>query len=177
MNVTAQQIKLIAPATAAAALDTFPPIINKYAERFGVTTKLRMAAFLAQVLHESGCFRWLHELASGKEYEGRKDLGNVHEGDGERYKGRGLIQLTGRANYAQASKELFGDESILLDNPDKAAEPDTAVLVAYWFWQKRHLNLLADKGDTTGITRAINGGTNGLSERKLYYEAAINVLN
>jgi putative chitinase len=140
----------------------------------GITTPPRVAAFLAQILHESGSFQFLRELASGAAYEGRKDLGNTQPGDGVRYKGRGFIQLTGRANFRSAGSGLGID---LENNPDLAEQPDIAARLAVWFWNKKNLNVRADVGDFVGITRAINGGTRGLQERTRLYESAKQVLS
>lgn len=131
-----------------------------------------MAAFIAQALHESGCFKWVRELADGSAYEGRADLGNTTPGDGKLYKGRGLFQITGKFNYAAISKDFYGDAATLLKNPDLLATPQNATRAAYWFWSKHHLNALADTGEFETITRRINGGLNGEAERIAYYEAA-----
>lgn len=139
-----------------------------------ITTPPRVAAFLAQILHESGSFQFLRELASGAAYEGRKDLGNTQPGDGVRYKGRGFIQLTGRANFRSAGSDLGLD---LENNPDLAEQPDIAARLAVWFWNKKNLNAKADVGDFVGITRAINGGTRGLQDRTRLYESAKQVLS
>jgi putative chitinase len=132
----------------------------------GIVTPLRVAHFLSQVGHESGELRYCEEIASGEAYEGRKDLGNTEAGDGRRFKGRGLIQLTGRTNYTAYSKsrgiDYTNDEGANL----VANDPETAVDVACWFWTTRKLNDLADKDDVITITRRINGGLNGLDDRK-----------
>jgi putative chitinase len=134
-----------------------------------IVTPPRIAAFLAQILHETGGFQWMKELASGQAYEGRQDLGNTQPGDGPRFKGRGFIQLTGRANYEKAGRSLGLD---LVNNPELAAEPGVAARTAVWFWAQKNLNARADIGDFIGITRAINGGTRGLEDRLRLYEAA-----
>lgn len=139
-----------------------------------VTTIPRVTAFLAQILHESGSFQFLRELASGAAYEGRKDLGNTQPGDGVRYKGRGFIQLTGRANFRSAGSDLGLD---LENNPDLAEQPEVAARLAVWFWNKKKLNDKADRGDFLGITRAINGGTRGIEERTRLYESAKRVMS
>ncbi len=131
-----------------------------------IDTPLRQAHFLAQVGHESGRLRFRAELASGDAYEGRHDLGNVQPGDGRKYKGRGLIQLTGRANYAEYGREI-GREAELLENP-ALIETDAGLCadVAGWFWARHRLNELADKDDINALTRRINGGLNGIDERR-----------
>ncbi len=131
-----------------------------------IDTPLRQAMFLAQAAHETGGFRWLEEIASGQAYEGRADLGNTQPGDGVKFKGRGIFQTTGRHNYAKTSKALFGVEKTLLDNPDLLAEPRYAARSATWYWTWKKLNALADANDFDGVTRKINGGLNGIVERR-----------
>jgi putative chitinase len=133
-------------------------------QKGSINTPLRQAHFLAQLGHESGELRYTQELASGTAYEGRKDLGNTQPGDGMRFKGRGLIQLTGRANYTAFSKACGQD---LLTHPELLAETPLAVDVAVWFWAQHGLNALADKDDVVRITKRINGGTNGLADRQI----------
>lgn len=135
--------------------------------RYGLTSPLEKAHFLAQVAHESGSGKWLREIASGRAYEGRKDLGNVQVGDGVRYKGRGLIQCTGRANYAAYTGWKYGDDRALRA-PEMLEELPDAVDAAFWYWTVRRpkLKQLALADDVVGVTRAINGGTNGLDDRK-----------
>ncbi|MFA7331873.1 MAG: glycoside hydrolase family 19 protein [Candidatus Delongbacteria bacterium] len=131
-----------------------------------IDTPLRQAHFLAQIGHESGELRFRAEIASGEAYEGRQDLGNTQPGDGRRFKGRGLIQLTGRANYREYGRAL-GREAELLEQPELVETDATlCVDVAGWFWAKRGLNALADKDDLTALTRRINGGVNGLADRR-----------
>ncbi len=132
----------------------------------GISTPLRVAHFLAQVGHESGELRYCEELASGDAYEGRKDLGNSQPGDGRRFKGRGLIQLTGRSNYIAYGKARRVDYTTIDGAKLIASDPETAVDVACWFWTTHNLNQLADKDDITTITRRINGGLNGFDDRK-----------
>jgi predicted chitinase len=137
-----------------------------------ITTQPRARQFLAQVLHESGRLRFFQEIASGAAYEGRRDLGNVRPGDGRRYKGRGPIQLTGRANYRAAGKAL----GLPLEaRPDLAARHAVGWRIAAWYWRTRGLNALADRGDFLGITRRINGGTNGLADRQACLSAVSRV--
>lgn len=140
------------------------PLAERMTAR-GINTALRRAHFLAQVGHESGELRYTEEIASGDAYEGRVDLGNTEAGDGRRFKGRGLIQLTGRANY-RAFGEAIGVDLLGGDNPQRVAtDPRLAVEVACWFWQARGLNALADNNDARAVTRRINGGLNGLADR------------
>jgi putative chitinase len=126
---------------------------------------LRFIHFLSQLAHESGNFRYMEEIASGAAYEGRKDLGNTQAGDGKRFKGRGPIQLTGRANYRKYGQQLGIDFE---NNPEIVALPSMGLLVACKFWADNGLNALADKDDVMAITRRINGGTNGLADRKAH---------
>jgi len=139
--------------------------------RFGIVTALQKAHFLAQVAHESDGFRTATEYASGRAYEGRKDLGNTQPGDGVRFKGRGLIQLTGRANYHEYSHAMYGDDRCVR-NPAMVAELPDAALAAGWYWQSRRLNVLADKDDIRAVTKRINGGYNGLADRQRYLDKA-----
>ncbi|MCX7290792.1 glycoside hydrolase family 19 protein [Janthinobacterium sp.] len=147
--------------------------LNAAMAEFGIDTPLRQAAFLAQVGHESGQLRYVRELASGTAYEGRADLGNVIAGDGVRFKGRGLLQVTGRANYAACGVALGLD---LLAAPQLLEQAAAACRSAGWFWQSRGLNRLADAGDQERVTRRINGGVNGLAERLALYVVARKVL-
>jgi len=141
---------------------------------YEIDTPLRQCHFLAQVGHESGELRYREELASGRAYENRADLGNTEEGDGPRFKGRGLIQLTGKSNYSQYG-EFIGWE--LLARPELVAEdPRLSADVAGWFWAKRGLNKYADLDDVLTITKRINGGLNGIEERKRILARAKSVL-
>ena len=126
-----------------------------------------MAAFMAQVAHESDGFNTTKEYASGAAYEGRKDLGNTQKGDGKRYKGRGYIQLTGRSNYDKAGKALGLD---LVGNPSLAEDPKVAADVSLWFWKTQVKPQVPDFLDTERVTKVVNGGFNGLSDRKSYLE-------
>jgi len=145
--------------------------LNATCEAFNIVTPRRIAAFVAQVAHESGGFRYVREIASGAAYEGRIDLGNTELGDGVRFAGRGLIQLTGRTNYTAASQARFGDER-LLHAPQLLERPDLAAWVAGWYWHSRGLNDLADRDDFVTITKRINGGLNGYDDRVDRWKAA-----
>lgn len=124
---------------------------------------LRLAHFLAQVGHESGSFKYMEEIASGSAYEGRADLGNTVPGDGVKFKGRGPIQITGRANYRFFGRQIGID---LERRPEIAAYPSIGLHLACAYWGNRNLNGLADKDLLEDITRKINGGLNGLADRK-----------
>lgn len=171
--MTLEQLHKIAPASPVKRLEVFYPFLIKYMTAYGIDTTARVSAFVAQIVHESGSFKYTQEIASGAAYEGRKDLGNIKAGDGKRFKGRGLIQITGRANYEQISK-FTGIDFVL--NPAMLETPEYAVMSACWWWNSRSLNALADKYMFTAITKVINGGFNGLEERKAIYKTAQKVL-
>lgn len=135
--------------------------------RYQVSRGLRLVHFLGQTAHETMRYQYLREIwgptAAQRRYEGRRDLGNVEFGDGRRYLGRSLIHLTGRANYRACGKRL----GIPLEqNPELAERPDVAVLIACDYWASRSINDLADRDDLEAVTRAVNGGTNGLADRR-----------
>ena len=171
--MTLDQLKEIMPYAGKRA-ETFLEPLNAAMDEFEINTPARQAAFLAQIAHESGSLRYVKEIASGAAYEGRKDLGNTQEGDGMRFKGRGLIQITGRANYAQCGAAL---DLPLLEQPELLEETENACRSAAWFWQTRGLNELADDGEFKLITKRINGGYNGLADRQAYYARARGTLN
>ena len=153
------------------------PHIEAAMDEFEINTPPRQAAFLSQVGHESGGLHFVVEIwgptAAQSRYEGREDLGNVVEGDGYLFKGRGLIQITGRTNYMAVGDALGVD---LMDDPTPLAQPELAARSAAWFWKQHGLNELADVGDFHRITLRINGGTNGMDDRLALYEAAKEVL-
>ena len=138
--------------------------------RFGIDTPLRQAHFLAQIGHESGQLRFQQEIwgptAAQKRYEGRADLGNLQAGDGKRFMGRGLIQLTGRSNYGRYGRAIGREQEILASPEIVASDLDLCVGVAGWYWTQRGINALADHDDVTAVTRAINGGLNGIADRR-----------
>ncbi len=158
-------IKSIAPNSKNEIIDPLVIYLNKYMPKYEVNNYLRVCHFLAQAAHEAASFRTLEEYASGAAYEGRKDLGNTQRGDGVRYKGRGIFQLTGRANYRDIGKKLGYD---LENNPTLAATPEISVLTALEYWKSRNLNKWADEDNVERITRLINGGLNGFEDRKKY---------
>jgi putative chitinase len=171
--VTKEHLLSIMPRLKSALADSYLPHLLAAMKEADITSPLRVSAFLAQIAHESGQFRYWEELASGKAYEGRSDLGNTHEGDGPRYKGRGPIQVTGRTNYQNAGGALGLD---LEAHPELAATPEVGFRIAGWFWTTHGLNELADKKDFDRITRRINGGLNGKADRDAYYQKALTVL-
>ncbi len=153
-----------------ADIQTLVPAIRNTMHKRAIDTPLRQAHFLAQIGHESGELRFREELASGVAYEGRQDLGNTEPGDGPLFKGRGLIQLTGRNNYTAYGRAIGKD---LLDDPQVVAEnPEYCVDVAGWYWERHQLNVPADRDDLEMVTRKINGGLNGLLDRRRLLEKA-----
>lgn len=176
--VTAEQLLQISGTNQLESrIRSLTPGVNATFKEFNINTKLRMAHFLAQVMHESGGFRWLREIWGPTDaqlgYEGRRDLGNVRSGDGEQFMGRGLIQLTGRANYQAFSNTLNVN---FVAKPELVETSPYAVMAAGWFWDTHNLNALADEDGIRRITRAINGGLNGLEGRVRYLERAKLVL-
>ena len=167
--LTATDLHIILPAATGANIDKFWQPLNDAMDEFSINSGVRQAAFLAQIGHESGSFRYVRELASGDAYEGRADLGNTEPGDGVRFKGRGLIQITGRANYASCGAALGLD---LLAGPEILEQPENACRSAGWFWSTHGCNELADSGNFQKLTRRINGGLNGLVEREAIWKRA-----
>ncbi|WP_404483428.1 glycoside hydrolase family 19 protein [Pseudomonas sp. HT11] len=176
MPITEQQLLQILP-NAGRQTGVFVPVLNTAMGRYGIVGKLRLAAFIAQVGHESGQLRYVREVwgptAQQAGYEGRADLGNTVKGDGSKYRGRGLIQITGRANYAACGEAMGLD---LIYEPELLELPQHAAMSAAWFWSTKGLNTLADQGEFTKITRRINGGLNGLEDRLQLWERAKKVL-
>lgn len=168
-SLTAPRLLGIMPHGEPAKIARFAPMIQLGMVARQIDTARRQAHFLAQIGHESMSLVFTEEIASGAAYEGRADLGNTQPGDGKRFKGRGLIQLTGRANYSEYGKDIGVD---LTTNTAAAAVVATdaklAADVACWFWKKRKLNVQAEADDIIALTKKINGGTNGLADRKAY---------
>ena len=137
----------------------------------------RVAAFIAQIGHESGQLKYVKEIwgptAAQAKYEGRKDLGNTVAGDGSKYRGRGLIQITGRDNYIACGEGLGLD---LIKQPELLEKPQHACMSAAWFWATKGLSTLADAGQFDKITQRINGGQNGAADRQALYARALKVL-
>jgi putative chitinase len=176
MSITQQQLLQILPSAGTKA-GVFAPVLNTAMQRYQIVGTKRVAAFIAQIGHESGQLRYVREIwgptPAQARYEGRPDLGNNVAGDGFKYRGRGLIQVTGRANYAACGEALGVD---LVNQTELLEQPQYACMSAAWFWVTNGLNSLADAGDFERITRRINGGVNGLAERKAFYAKALQVL-
>lgn len=176
MPITTQQLLQILP-NAGAKAGVFAPALNTAMQRYQIVGAKRVAAFIAQIGHESGQLVYVREIwgptPAQSRYEGRADLGNTVTGDGFKYRGRGLIQVTGRANYAACGEALGVD---LINHPEQLEQPQYACLSAAWFWATKGLNTLADAGDFLIITKRINGGVNGLAERQAFYATALKVL-
>lgn len=180
--------------------------INKILPVYGITTKERVAMFLAQTAHESNNWTVLEEnlyyraegllkvfpkyykslaeaqshakkpaLIANRVYANRMGNGDSASGDGYSFRGRGIIQITGKNNYTRASQGLYGDQR-LLKTPDLLKTTDGAVGSAAWFWHTNNLNAAADKKDVVAATRIINGGTNGLEDRKSKYSRILKLL-
>jgi putative chitinase len=176
LKLNAETLRAIAPRYSGAAgvrqseiIDRVGPVLEATLTEYGIDTVLRAAHFLAQICHESAGFRTTEEFADGSAYEGRPDLGNNEPGDGERFKGRGLIQLTGRANYAKYGTIIGVD---VVADPEAAAEPVMSLKIACEFWKQHQLNRFADVDDLETVTRRINGGLNGLESRRTYLAKA-----
>jgi putative chitinase len=176
MPITEQQLLQIL-LSAGRQAGVFVPVLNAAMNRYGIVGTLRAAAFIAQVGHESGQLRYVREIwgptAQQIGYEGRADLGNTVAGDGSKYRGRGLIQITGRANYAACGEALGLD---LINQPELLEQPQYAAMSAAWFWSTKGLNTLADQSYFVKITRRINGGINGMADRQALYDKALKVL-
>lgn len=182
MTLTEQQLLQILPHARAKA-GVFVSVLNAAMARRQINTPKRMAAFLAQIGHESGQLQYVRELGGAK-YLDKYDTGTLAErlgntpeadGDGQFYRGRGLIQITGRHNYLMCSIGLFNDDR-LLKTPELLEQPEWAAESAAWFWWVKLLNTLADQGRFTEITRKINGGQNGAADRRELWLRASKVL-
>jgi putative chitinase len=182
--LTAEQLQSIMPAVPATRRDALLPFLHAAMTEFAIEAPARIAAFLAQLAHESGQFRFMEEIwgptPAQRRYEPvstlATNLGNSEVGDGKRFKGRGPIQITGRANYRRFGDILGTD---LVADPARAALPELAFRIAGLFWSKKGLNELADRATPDAfreITRRINGGFNGLEDRQKFYAVARRVL-
>lgn len=184
-------VATVAPHGKTVLINGFSDAFLKYAKQFDMTTNARVTNFIAQCAEETNGFNSFEEYASGKAYEGRADLGNTSPGDGEKYKGRGILMTTGKGNYKTVSREIYGDDRLLDSPADLANDYDLATLAALHFWKDHNLNAVADMPDDhvftvvhkdgtktnynklQYITRAINGGQNGIEVRALYFQRAI----
>ena len=180
MPITTLQLQQILP-NAGQSAGVFVPVLNTAMVRYQIVGSLRMAAFIAQIGHESGQLRYVRELGSDQ-YLSKYDTGSLArrlgntpqaDGDGQKYRGRGLIQITGQANYAECGEALGLD---LVNHPELLEKPQHACMSAAWFWASRGLNTLADAGKFDTITRRINGGQNGAADRQTLYARALKVL-
>jgi putative chitinase len=173
LQMTAEKLKECIPSATKEHCELFAGPLTGAMEEYEIKTTRRQAAFLAQIAHESGSLKYVEEIASGEAYEGRKDLGNTQPGDGKRFKGRGLIQITGRSNYTELSKELHYD---FIVHPKALERPGAASYSAAWFWWSRHLNRLADIDAFLKISIRINGVNpktgkpNGWADRLEHWE-------
>ena len=176
MSITQQQLLQILP-NAGQVASVFVPVLNAAMGHYQIVGTKRVAAFIAQIGHESGQLKYVKGIwgptAAQARYEGRKDLGNTVAGDGSKYRGRGLIQITGRANYMTCGEGLGLD---LIKQPELLEKPQHACMSAAWFWATKGLSTLADAGQFDKITRRINGGQNGAADRQALYARALKVL-
>lgn len=175
-RVGAATLQAVAPAVSgakrarqSAIIAAVGPAMPKLLKRYDIITAHRIEHFIAQAAHETDGFCTTEEYASGAAYEGRRDLGNTQKGDGRRFKGRGIFQLTGRDNYSRYGQRLGID---LLSYPERAAEPVLSLEIACLYWHDRAINPMADDDDLYRVTRVINGGTNGLADRRNYLTLA-----
>ncbi|MEL6438537.1 MAG: glycoside hydrolase family 19 protein [Cyanobacteria bacterium J06621_8] len=184
--INSQQLLQIAGTnTVKNRIEAFTPGVNATFEKYQINTNLRMAHFLAQVMHESGGFKWLRELwgptAQQKSYEPpfskARELGNRDKGDGFKYRGRGLIQLTGKYNYKKLTDEIGTDFNVdFVSQPNLVETTPYAVLAAGWYWDRNNINQWADQDDLRKVTKSINGGFNGLEDRRKFLKRAKLVL-
>ena len=176
MPITTQQLLQILP-NAGPSAGVFVSALNTAMNHYQIVGLKRVTAFIAQIGHESGQLKYVKEIwgptAAQAKYEGRADLGNTQAGDGSKYRGRGLIQITGRANYKACGEALGLD---LINHPELLEKPQHACMSAAWFWASRGLSMLADEGNFSKITQRINGGQNGATDRQALYAKALKVL-
>lgn len=186
MNLlTKEQLKKIMTHVTELNIQKYLDALNNAMEKFEINTPKRQAAFLSQIAVESGELRFDTELPSAangfdfSKYENKKILGNNQPGDGAKYRGRGLLQLTGRDNYFHFSKKLkeVGIDVDLILEPELAKRPDISVIIACQYFIDRKINELADTGDITEVCKKVNGGLNGINARINFYNKAISVLS
>lgn len=185
MLISKNQLKEVIGTDKAELVDRYHPALIRCLERYKINTPLRIAHFLAQIAFESGGFQFTEEIWPNPQldqdgvatngssyqlnYEGRVGLGNKYKGDGYKFRGRGLIQLTGRANYIAYGKAIGKN---LTSNPSVVSTPQFAIDAAGWFWESRNLNTYADRDDIEAITKRVNGGMLGIDGRRRFLAKA-----
>jgi putative chitinase len=160
--VTPELLRAVMPHAVPSRCVAFAPHLARAMSAWRIETPRRQAAFLAQCAHESGSLLYTREIASGEDYEGRQDLGNIHAGDGRKFPGRGLLQVTGRFNYRRYG-EAVGKDFLL--QPQLLELPEYAADSAGWFWHDKRLNQFADRDEFAALTKALNGGYTHLDRR------------
>lgn len=173
ITLTATQLMEIMPLAKSSSIFEYLPRINRCMAEFEINTELRVVYYLATIAVESGELKYIKELSSGKQYEGRKNLGNVNPGDGVKFVGRGLIQLTGRTNY-ESYKKFCGFDVVAM--PQLLEKPYGATRSSCWFFQSHGCNQLADKDDLEGVRKRVNGGLNGIKAFRTYVNRAKRVI-
>ncbi|EOM75312.1 glycoside hydrolase family 19 protein [Rhodococcus rhodnii] len=171
--LTVEQLTAIVPFIPHENAVAYIEPLNRALAKAQIDNPFRIAAFISQLVVESDSFRTFEEYASGAAYEGRADLGNTQAGDGQRYKGRGAIQVTGRHNYQQVSDYTGID---FVAHPELMASTEHAFETAAWYWQSRNLNATADGSNIESVSRLVNGGTHGLIERIASFQRGLSVL-
>ncbi|TQF69170.1 hypothetical protein FK531_10415 [Rhodococcus spelaei] len=172
-EVTPDELARIVPRMPTEKVAEYVAPLNEAMARGGIDTPVRQAAFIAQLAVESDSFRTFQEYASGSDYEGRADLGNTQAGDGERYKGRGAIQITGRHNYESVSQYTGID---FVAHPELLEAPENAFTTAAWYWTSRNLNQVADSAGIVRVSEVVNGGHNALAQRVADFQRGLDVL-
>lgn len=175
--ITVLDLKEIMPKVGSRADLYIKPLNDTFAE-FKINTMIAVSAFLANVAVESGELYWTKEIwgptPQQVTYEGRRDLGNYGFGDGHKFLGRGLIQLTGRKNYTMCGNALGLD---LVANPELLESPLNATRSAGWFWSTNDLTRIANTGDFKAVVKRINGGLTHYDKRREYYDRAMTILD
>lgn len=182
MGITVQQLLAIMPNAkrkynanmrdTKTCAEVYLPYLNKFMAQYNIQKPLEMAYFLATIAIESGEFRYAEEIADGSAYEGRKDLGNTVRGYGKRFKGRGLIQITGFNNYKSYSDSIGFDFYSTEAKAKGLSQPANAVRSACWYWWKNNLNILANQDAAERVRRRVNGGLNGYAQFMQYVARA-----
>lgn len=168
-SISADALRHVCPNLTGAAAAQIAKGLGEAFARYDINTPTRCAMALAQWAHECDHFRTSEEYASGAAYEGRKDLGNTHPGDGKRFKGRGRIQITGRTNYVAMAQALGID---CVTKPELLSLSPYSELASGQWWKDHGCNGFCDTDDFVGLTRRIHGGTNGLAERQRLFHLA-----